>query len=236
MKTQQSSINNYDNSAVEEYVNSLTQRETENIRALKISNDRNHALIQMLKFCIFPLILSLAILIVMAGVSSTNSFEQIKRNYVTIKESSTVNNQTREESVPVFSENPKESFQEKDQIFDIEALLKKVKKEGINNIINEKKVDEQSITDYVIFSHEILNLGNINKLTVGNKYSDISKETPKLSWCYLTLSSNKGVRETVHLLRKEGKDRNVYQISTSVRKRMNISKTKLNELRSKCGI
>ena len=81
MKTQQSSINNYDNSAVEEYVNSLTQRETENIRALKISNDRNHALIQMLKFCIFPLILSLAILIVMAGVSSTNSFEQIKRNF-----------------------------------------------------------------------------------------------------------------------------------------------------------
>ena len=93
-----------------------------------------------------------------------------------------------------------------------------------------------TISDYVIFNHQILQTGNIHKLTVGQKYLDINQNQPHTSWCYLTLKSNSGIRETVHLIKVEDGKRIDYQIGKNVFARMRVTEGKLKKIKSKCAI
>lgn len=228
-------ITSFDNTAVEEYINSLKQKETENIRSLQIENDRNDVLITVLKVSIIPIALSLAVLILMAGVGSTRSFEQVKRNFLTIEDNSIATGNLMMDTEPLSMHILEQEDSKTDEILDVSELIKNLKKNKVQEfeVLNNS---ENTITDYVIFEHQILNIGNVAKFTIGKKYSDVNQTQPKTAWCYLTLKNNSGIRETVHLVKKENGKRNDFEISQKVYAKMKISNSKLRNLKSKCVI
>ena len=158
-------ITSFDNTAVEEYINSLKLKETENIRSLQIANDRNDVLITVLKISIIPIALSLAILILMAGVSSTRSFEQVKRNFLTIEDNSIASDSLLLDTEPLSMHISEQEDSRVDEILDVSELIKNLKKNKIQEfeVLNNS---ENTITDYVIFEHQMLNIGNIALLSI----------------------------------------------------------------------
>ena len=229
-------ISNFDNSAVDEYINSLKQRESENTRAIQIANKKNDLLITVIKVSIIPLVFSLCLLMLFAGIGSSRSYEQIKRNIVTIEENSTINDKNKLDPEPINIVTASEYPVENEEILDVDALIANIKHQSTEDLDIKNISSETTISDYVIFNHQILQTGNIQKLTVGQKYLDINQNHPHTSWCYLTLKNNSGIRETVHLIKVEDGKRIDYQIGKNVFAKMRVTEGKLQKIKSKCAI
>ena len=229
-------ISNYDNSAVDEYINSLKQRESENTRSIQIANRKSDLLITVIKVSIIPLVFSLCLLMLFAGIGSSRSYEQIKRNFVTIEENSTVNNKNNLDPEPINIVTASKYPVKNDEILDVDALIANIKHQTTEDLDIKDIGSENTISDYVIFNHQILQTGNIHKLTVGQKYLDIKQNQPHTSWCYLTLKNNSGIRETVHLIKVEDGNRIDYEIGKNVFAKMRVTESKLKKIKSKCEI
>tara|TARA_B100001059_G_C17810291_1_gene571837 strand:+ start:1609 stop:2295 length:687 start_codon:yes stop_codon:yes gene_type:complete len=226
-------ISNYDNSAVDEYINSLKQRESENTRSIQIANRKSDLLITVIKVSIIPLVFSLCLLMLFVGIGSSRSYEQIKRNFVTIEENSIKSNLDPEPiNVVTASKYPVEN----EEILDVNALIADIKHQSTEDLDIKNIGSETTISDYVIFKHQILQTGNIQKLTVGQKYLDINQNQPHTTWCYLTLKNNSGIRETVHLIKIEDGNRIDYQVGKNVLTKMRVTEGKLKKIKSKCAI
>ena len=229
-------ISNFDNSAVDEYIESLRQRETENTRSIKMANRKTDLLITVIKISIIPLVCSLSLLILFAGVSSLRSYEQIKRNFVTIEENSTIYETSNESPQSQNIVTASEYQVTNDEILDVDALIANLKNQSMADIEVTRINEENIITDYVIFNHQIIKTGNITKLTVGQKYSDINQTQPSTLWCYLTLQNTSGIRETVHLIKIDKGKRTDYEIGKTAYAKMGITKNKLKKIKLKCEI
>tara|TARA_A100001234_G_scaffold192209_1_gene179281 strand:+ start:7489 stop:8124 length:636 start_codon:yes stop_codon:yes gene_type:complete len=165
----------------------------------------------------------IAIIILSIGVAIyfANSYKQISKN--------TEINQAYE-----LTDQNQYSL-EKDEVIDIEAIIRESKVEQeFPEPDSELFVEQSSVRNYVIFDSIEFQHEGIQKITIGRRYDSPDSEVSS-SWCYVDKQNLDGIENTLHLVIIDD-ERDELEITDEIAKSFGVSKILLEEAKELCGI
>ena len=121
-----------------------------------------------------------------------------------------------------------------DVLLDVEALLGENSRETVSSLPEQTG---SVVTNYVIFTHHDVSVGNVDKLTIGEQFPHEDATNYEKAWCYVGLSSSSKISETFYLIYDAGTpNRTENEISQDVLDILGMSYSQAQELKELCGI
>tara|TARA_E500000081_G_C6078504_1_gene326558 strand:+ start:325 stop:972 length:648 start_codon:yes stop_codon:yes gene_type:complete len=214
-------IKAYDNQLVDNYIAEQIKLQSESTRKIQLENDKKQSWNSISKFSLIALAIGIALYVALSGIGNALSFEQIKKNFSYFNEGlenqSYINDEVSD-----------------DVLLDVEALLSEKSAETISNLPEETG---SVVTNYVIFTHHDVSVGNVDQLTVGEQFPHEDASNYEKAWCYVELSTSSKISETFYFIYDAGTpDRTETDINQEVLDILGISFTQAQELKGLCGI
>jgi len=201
-------------SAVDAYLQELSNREVERTRRLKVENYRREIPFQVLKYIGIGLAMAIVLLAISKVINSTKvpgGFDIGAGGYGP--------------KTPITSDG-----YSSDTIIDIDAILNSVKMPVAPPI-----VDTKVVRNYVIFDEVEFNGKVINEVVTGRNYADVNSDVDH-SWCYVMNSTSPAGSIRLSLITIKDGERTDFELNQAEANKFGASLEEITRAKKECTI
>ena len=211
-----------DSSAVDAYLQELSNREVERTRRLQIENYRREIPFQVLKFIAIGIAIAIVLLALSKMINSANNSHNITEILGGYGEQilTPSNNYSNTEKAPY----------KEDTIIDVDAILDNAKMPEAPKI-----TDKNVVRNYVIFDEVEFDGKAIREVITGRNYPDVDSDVDH-SWCYITNNTSSSGSLRLSLITIKDGIRTNHELNQTEADKFGASLEEIIRARKECTI